>query len=174
VWAELVPVPLVTDVDAVTRPRQEATVQRQEVRLHNRHYYAEALALYDKQRVLVEYDLHIDQMVWVRDLKGRLIAGAELVKTIGVLPMSRLEEGRERRLKGQVKRLEAKVHEAKLRSQTTIDNTAEQVHALEDMGAIDALAAPVFKQYPTVDSPAPATTTGSSDIEIDILTWRDN
>jgi putative transposase len=167
VWAGLVPVPLVLDADAVARPRQEATVQRQEVRLHNRFYYAEALALYDKTRVLVEYDLHVDHKVWVRDLKGRLICEAELAKTIGVLPTSRLEEGRQRRLEGQIKRLENKAHEARLRSQDAI-TLDDQVAGLELLEAVPLLAEPA--QPKAIPLPDQAKKPG---VEIDILTWRD-
>lgn len=181
VFAGLQRVPVHVQHDAVMRPCVQRTVIRQEVRLHGRHYYNEVLMAYDGELLNVEYDLHNDALVWVRDSKGRLICEAELAKTIGVLPSSRLEEQRIKRQEGQLKRLEAKAHEAKLRSLSTVDVTAQQVQALEGMGALAlenkpsaSIAAPFFKQYPTVDSPAPRPTDVDSDIEIDILTWRDN
>ena len=162
VWAELTPVPLELGAEAVMRPSQEATVQRQTVRLHNRFYYHEALALYDGKRMLVEYDLHTDGRVWVYDQKGRLVCEAKLTNTIGVLPTSRLEEQRDRRLQGQLKRLERKVGEAKARRQDAI-TADDQVRAIEELGAGTELPAPS-----TATPPAE----GGDVVDIDILAWR--
>lgn len=167
VWAELTPVALGLDADAVMRPSQQATVQRQTVRLHNRFYFHEALALYDAHKVNVEYDLHHDSKVWVHDAKGRLVCEAKLVNTIGVLPTSRLEEGRDRREKGQVKRLQRKLDEVHARRQDAI-TADDQVKALEDLGT--PLLPPPPPGAPRIASPAPAP---SADvIDIDLLTWR--
>lgn len=155
-WAELVPVAVGMEAQAMVRPREERTVLRQVVTLHGRTYYAEALALYDAQRVHVEYDLHDDRMVWVYDLKGRLVTEAKLTKTISVLPTSRLEEGRNRRLAGQVKRLERKVDEAHARRSDAI-TADDQVKALQDLA-------------PMAHLPLPPT---EPDIEIDLLSWSD-
>lgn len=155
VWNELRPVPVELSMDAIARPRESCTVGRQTVRLHNRFYYAEALALYDAQKVDVEYDLHDDRKVSIYDTKDRLIVEAKLVNKIGVLPTSRLEEGRDRRLQGQLKRLERKVDEAKNRRD-------DPVEATDQFAAIEALR------------PAPALPTpkGNDVIDIDLLTWR--
>lgn len=158
VWAELTPVPVGLEADAVMRPSQEATVQRQTVRLHNRFYFAEALALYDGKRMVVEYDLHKDGKVWVHDQKGRLVCEAKLVNTIGVLPTSRIEEGRDRRAKGQVKRLEKHLAEVHARRADPI--TAEdQARGIETLAAASALPAPA----PQADV-----------IELDLLSWRND
>lgn len=158
VWNELRPVPVELSMDAIARPREECTVGRQTVRLHNRFYYAEALALYDAQKVDVEYDLHHDNRVWVFDKKGRFIVEAKLVNKIGVLPSSRLEEGRDRRLQGQLKRLQRKVDEATRRRDDPVEATGQ-------FDAIDALR-------PTAALPTPPK---SADvIDIDLLTWRND
>ncbi|WP_310627065.1 Mu transposase C-terminal domain-containing protein [Limnohabitans sp.] len=157
VWAELRPVHVETDMDAIARPRQECVVQRQTVRLHNRFYYAEALALYDAQRMDVEYDLHHDSHVWIFDKKGRFVVEAKLNNTIGVLPTSRLEEGRDRRLAGQVKRLERKAQEALARRHNDPITADAQVLAIEQM------AAPAIEQTPPADD---------NGIDIDITDWR--
>lgn len=173
VWAELTPVSVGLDADAVMRPSQQCTVGRQTVRLHNRFYYAEQLALYDGHKVVVEYDLHKDGVVWVHDSKGRLIGEAKLVNTIGVLPTSRLEEQRDKRLAGQLKRLEKHVSEAQLRRADPV--TAEsQVRAIEDLES-RALG---HDAGPTATDPIPPSSTeptapGAGDvIDIDILSWR--
>ena len=147
VWAELAPVPVELDAASIIRPRQEATVRRQEVRLHNRHYFAEALALYDAQRVQVEYDLHDDRAVWVFDDKGRFVVEAALVNRVGVLPISRLEEGRDRRLQGQRKRLERRLAEIQGRraDPVTADAATAGISALETMHAAEAEQLPPAK-----------------------------
>jgi len=157
VWAELRPVPVELDMASIARPREECTVSHQTVRLHNRWYYAEALALYDAQKVDVEYDLHNDARVWIFDKKGRFVAQATLEKTIGVLPTSRLEEGRDRRLQGQLKRLERKVDEARARRNDplTADDQVEGIESLQPL------------------LPPPPPPPSAEVIDINLLSWKD-
>ena len=157
VWAELTPVTVEMSMDAIARPREECTVARQTVRLHNRFYYAEALALFDAQKMDVEYDLHHDSHVWIFDKKGRFIVEARLASTIGVLPTSRLEEGRDRRLAGQLKRLQRKVDEATQRR-------ADPIEASDQFAAINSLN----PSKPVLPAPRPS----GDVIDIDLLTWR--
>lgn len=159
-WAELTPVGVELGMDAIARPREECTVARQTVRLHNRHYYAEALALFDAQKVHVEYDLHDDAYVWVFDTKGRFIVQAKFAGSISVLPTSRIEEGRQRRLQGQLKRLERKADEARARTRDAI--TAES-----QVAAIETLA-------PLLPPPPPPPAPGGQVIDIDITNWRND
>ena len=169
VWRGLQPVRLEMPAQAVLRPRQEATVQRQTVRLHNRFYYHEALALFDAQRVVVEYDLHQDGTVWIHDQKGRALCEARLVNTIGVLPTSRLEEQRDKRLAGQLQRLERKVDEARARREDAI-TAADQVRAIE---ALDAEGpAPLPAARPATPTPriSPPDAAADGD-DIDITDW---
>jgi putative transposase len=141
----------------VGRPHELRSVQRQTVRLHNRTYFHESLALFDAKDVDVEYDLHNDSKVWVFDTKGRFICEAKLTNTIGVLPTSRIEEQRQKRLEGQKKRLHRHLEEAEARAQDAI-TAADVVAGLEHM-------APSTLQLPS----APA----ADVIEIDLLNWRD-
>lgn len=158
VWAGLQRVSVELDVSCLIRPREEVTVGRQTVRLHNRFYYAEALALYDAHRLQAEYDLFDDGRVWLFDAKGRFVTEALLDKTIGVLPTSRLEEGRDRRAAGQVKRLERKLDEVKARRADPI--TAEtQVAAIESLCPALPTAAPVQS---------------AEVFEVDLTTWRND
>lgn len=172
-WAELTPVAVEMGVDVVMRPRETATVQRQTVRLHNRFYFHEALALYDGHGMVVEYDLHDDKRVWVSDTKGRLVCEAKIVKTIGVLPTSRIEEQRDRRLAGQQARLRRHVDEAALRRADPLTADA-QVRAIDEL-AQAALPAPAQVLERSLNKPAPLPTAdagGSEVIDIDILHWR--
>ena len=169
VWAELERVPVSVDMDAVVRPVEARTVRRQTVTLHKRTYYAEALIHYDAQQVHVEYDLHDDRNVWVRTTKGQLIAQATLVETIGVLPTSRLEEQRDKRLRGQVKRLERHVAEAEARRSDPIEADAT-VAAIEAYEPIALDAPDVRPDAATQDNPTKPATEWS----LDITTWKDD
>lgn len=162
VWEGLARVRVELDMSSVVRPREEVTVGRQTVRLHNRFYYAEALALFDSKKLLAEYDLFDDSRVWLFDAKGRFVTEAKLVNTIGVLPTSRLEEGRDRRAAGQVKRLERKLDEVRERRADPI--TADTQFAA--IAAIDALR-------PALPDPGPAAPAASAKVfDIDLTTWR--
>ena len=155
-------------MSSVVRPREEVTVGRQTVRLHNRFYYAESLALFDAKKLQAEYDLFDDSRVWLFDTKGRFVTEALLVNTIGVLPTSRLEEGRDRRAAGQVKRLERKLDEVRLRRDDPI--TAEtQVAGIESLQPATALP-PVNPLSPAAATTAPVQ---SADVfQIDLTNWR--
>lgn len=156
VWEGLTRVSVELDMSSVIRPREEVTVGRQTVRLHNRFYYAESLALFDAKKLQAEYDLFDDSRVWLFDPKGRFVTEALLVNTIGVLPTSRLEEGRDRRAAGQIKRLERKLDEVHQRRADPI--TAEtQVAAIESLRPALPTAAPVQS---------------AEVFEIDLTTWR--
>lgn len=158
-WAELNPVSVGLDASAIARPRAQCTVGRQTVRLHNRMYYAEVLLHYDASKVHVEYDLHHDDRVWVFDTKGRFVTEAKLVNKIGVLPASRLEEGRERRLQGQIKRLERRADEARARRDDplTADDQVEGIESLQ----------------PLLPPPPPPPPPSAEVIDINLLSWKD-
>jgi putative transposase len=163
VWAELVPIAVELDAHVVIRPHETATVTRQTVRLHNRFYFAEMLALYDGKKLTLEYDLHDDKRVWVFDDKGRLITEAKLTGTVGVLPTSRLEEGRDRRAAGQRKRLARKLSEVDARraDPITADSQLHEMPAIKAGGVELLPAAP--KRLPKPSAPA---------VDIDLLNWR--
>ena len=93
----------------------------------------------------------------IRSAQPTCFARPPLSRTWDVLPTSRLEEGRDRRLAGQLKRLQRKVDEATKRRDDPIDAT-------EQVAAIEALR-PAAKALP-----AP---TATADVfEIDLLTWN--
>lgn len=173
VWNELRPVPVEVSMDAIARPRAECTVQRQTVRLHNRFYYAESLALYDAAKVDVEYDLHLDGFVWIFDKKGRFIVEAKMTGTIGVLPTSRLEEGRDRRLQGQIKRLERHASEARARRADPID-AHSQAQALQSLKPAPPAPLELLQALPKT-LPAPGALSSDDDaegdFEIDLTNW---
>lgn len=167
VWAELKPVSVELDMASVVRPREEVTVGRQTVRLHNRFYYADALALFDAHKLQAEYDLFDDSRVWLFDMKGRFITEAKLVNTIGVLPTSRLEEGRDKRAAGQVKRLQRRLDEVAARRDDAI-TAEEQFQAIEGIAAIAGVDALRPALSVVAALPAPA----EDDFKVDLTSWR--
>jgi putative transposase len=137
-WAALERTPVVLEDAAIVRPRETCTVKRWRVRLHNRFYEAPRLTAYVDRQVQVEYCLHDDRRVWIYDLKGRFVAEAPLVEKREWLPQSRVEEGQQRRLKGQHERLQRKVDEAEARSRRPL--------MLADLD--EALDAPIERALP--------------------------
>ena len=120
--------------DALVMPREIRTVKRWRITLHKRTYQAAELAQYNNTKVLVEYSLHKDSEIRVLDEQQRLICIATLVSKVARLPESRIVEGEEKRLNGQVLRLEKKADEMKLRAQPVItvdDSTAALIELTE-------------------------------------------
>lgn len=110
--------------DALIMPREIRTVKRWRITLHKRTYQAPELAQYNGTDVLVEYSLHKDNEIRVLDEQERLICIATLVGKVDRLPDSRIVEAEQKRLNGQVKRLEQHANEKKLRARPVL--TLEQ------------------------------------------------
>ena len=89
------------------RPYVIRKVRRCEIKLFGGIYFNKALTLHHEQEVQVGYDIHDSSQVYVRDLEGRLIctAGIDANKT-DYIPKARIEEAREKRALGRIKRLE--------------------------------------------------------------------
>lgn len=115
-WAQLQRTPLELPQAAIVRPREQRTVERWGVTLHNRLYRATELAEHNGREVIVEYDLHDDARVTIRDLTARFICEASLTDRKPWLPVSRIEEMQQKRLAGQIKRKELKIDEDKARA----------------------------------------------------------
>lgn len=135
IWAGLDRVPVELTSEATIRPREIRTVQKRHIiELHKRTYWHQALGLYEQgTRLIVEYDLHNDSHVWLFEESGRFVCQADLQQTIGIIPQSRLDEQRQKRLAGQQKRLERKLDEAYARAQDSITVT----HQLEQLETIE-------------------------------------
>lgn len=180
-WAGLQAVPLHMDMDAVMRPRALRKVRQRTVELDKRRYFHEVLIAYDGRHVHVEYDLENDAKVWVRDETGRLICEAPLDSVVGVLPISRLEEQRDVRLKATLKRKQLHIDEALRRREDPITHES-QLKALEDMGGmdlnvIDVVPTPVSELIPLARTPRPkpprsvAPAADDDEIRIDLTDW---
>lgn len=108
------PVTLAVDeADRVFRPRVERTVQRGEVRLLNNHYFSGLLEEFHGETVQVAYDIHDAKFVWVYEgATGRFICKAEAgANTAHYMPMSYVEQAREKRADARAQRLQVKLDE---------------------------------------------------------------
>lgn len=109
--------PLALDAETAAdlfRPYEIRQVRRGTVSLGKGVYYHRELDLGDwhGRQVLVGYDIHDPKHVWVRDLEERLICVATLgANRAAYFPKSRVEQARERRERGRLKRLERKAEE---------------------------------------------------------------
>lgn len=114
VWAEKIGAveihPLsAEDRAAMFRPRIERTVARGEIRLFNNVYFAGALTEFHGEVLPVAYDIHDPSQVWVYATDGRFICTAEWnVNKRDYFPTSVVEQAREQRADGRLKRLDAK------------------------------------------------------------------
>lgn len=141
---QLQPNPLHIPVDTLLRPQRQATVRRWEVRLLHRYYRAAELAAYERRKVNVEYDLHEDSRVWIRDDQQRLICVAELVEKTRWAGESAMEDAREKSRRGKLARLERKAEEVNGRHKPLLpaaerrEVDAEQVVEFRQMQAIEA------------------------------------
>nr|WP_199866610.1 Mu transposase C-terminal domain-containing protein [Burkholderia ambifaria] len=101
------------EADRVFRPRVERTVQRGEVRLLNNHYFSGLLEEFHGETVHVAYDIHNAKFVWVYEgATGRFICKAEAgANTAHYMPMSYVEQAREKRADARAQRLQVKLDE---------------------------------------------------------------
>lgn len=139
-WEGLTINPLHLPLDVLMRPRREATVRSWEVRFENRFYRASELAQYERRKVVIEYDIHDDSRVWIRDAKGRLVCEALLVDKKPWAAENVLADRRQRSLRGQHKRLQAHADEASARAGRPITTAA----------MIDALDTPMHAEAPAL------------------------
>ncbi|MCA8183798.1 Mu transposase C-terminal domain-containing protein [Burkholderia vietnamiensis] len=108
------PVMLAADeANRVFRPRVERTVKRGEVQLLNNHYFSGLLEEFHGETVHVGYDIHDAKFVWVYEgATGRFICKAEAgANTAHYMPMSYVEQAREKRADARVQRLQVKLDE---------------------------------------------------------------
>jgi putative transposase len=126
-WATLDRLPLVTENDpdaaemALCWPRARVNVRNCMFVLHGRNYKnREALEAYNGQEMHAEYSVHDDSYVRVLDTAGRLVCLADLVQKTPLLPVSRMEEAKQKREAAQIKRLDNKIKEVEMRARDAI------------------------------------------------------
>jgi putative transposase len=132
------PVPLDTDeADDLFRPYEVRVVRRGLVTWNTNDYFHQSLERYHEARVMVGYDLHQADRVWVRDFDaetgqpGRLICVAEFGgNSQRYIPLTMQQAAEENRTKGKLKRLD-----------------------LKREAALDELRAPMLEHRPTASMP---------------------
>ena len=93
----------------VFRPRTTRTVNRCEIKFINNIYFNRALTEWHGEQVHVAYDINDANVVWVYEPEhGRLICKAEWnANRVDYMPKSTIENARENRVKGRLRRNEA-------------------------------------------------------------------
>lgn len=120
-WAELVPIPPHATVHELKRQVAELTVRRATVTHGRRTYGHPDLIAFNGQKVLLEYDLMVNEVGVIRTLDGRWICDAHLVGRRDAVDTNRLEEKRQASAESTIKRLERKMDEQKARAGRVID-----------------------------------------------------
>lgn len=108
------PIDCVEDWDAedLFRPYEERKVRRGEIELFGNRYFSQELAEYHGDTVCVGYDIHNADRITVRDEDGRLICYAFWnANKRSYFPMTKVEQARQRRADGRLRRLAVKQDE---------------------------------------------------------------
>jgi putative transposase len=101
------------EADDLFRPYEVRTTRRGEIALFGNRYFARDLEHLHGAEVMVGYDLHDPSHVWVRDLEERLVAIAGLdANRTPFFPAPRIEQAREQRARGRLRRIDARREEA--------------------------------------------------------------
>jgi putative transposase len=123
-WNQLVPIPPHATVHELKRQVATLTVRRACVTHGKRAYGHPDLLAFNGEKVLLEYDLMVNEVGIVRTLDGRWICDANLIKRMDALDTTRLEDKRVARAEDAIKRLEKKMQEQKDRAGHVIDADA--------------------------------------------------
>ena len=98
--------------ETLFRPRVERKVIRAEISLFGNRYFSSTLASWHGESVHVGYDIHDPQHIWIYSLAGEFIGKADFNGNAkDYFPKSVLEQGREKRADGRLRRLEVAADE---------------------------------------------------------------
>lgn len=90
-------------------PQEVRVVQRGQVTLRRNVYYSADLQEYNGDRLRVAFDMHNAERVWLFDDDGRYVCHADWNgNRIDYMPVSVIEQAKEKRVAGQIKRLDNK------------------------------------------------------------------
>lgn len=90
-------------------PQVLRTVQRGQVALYNNVYFSSALQEFHGERLRVAFDIHNAERVWLFDDAGRYVCDALWNgNRIDYMPVSMVEQAKEKRVNQQIQRLEIK------------------------------------------------------------------
>jgi len=123
-WRELQPLPPASSVAELKRQAVTLTVRRASVKHGRREYGHSELHAYNHTKVVLEYDLMDNTVGVIRDLSGRWVCDANLIRVIDAVDKTRLDEKREQRAADAIKRLEKKMAEQRARAGIVLDADA--------------------------------------------------
>lgn len=134
------------EADMHFRPQIQRKVRRCEVNLFGNIYFSNDLEAWHDRDVLVAYDIHDANIVWVMTTDHQYICEAKWgANAVSYFPKSFAEQAHETRVKGQRKRVQSRLDK--------IDETATwQIEARADAPIIPLAHAPFIKPMP---EPAP-------------------
>lgn len=157
------------EADDLFRPYEIRTARRAQVQWNTNQYFHEALERYHEQEVMVGYDLHQADKVWVREFDpesgnpGKLICIAIYMGNAQrYIPLTAERKAVEDRNKAAIKRLEdrRRAKEAELDAPYMIDLQPDQVADFIDLSPepqppADPVALAIDNSAAGVDGPAP-------------------
>ncbi|WP_228284638.1 MULTISPECIES: Mu transposase C-terminal domain-containing protein [unclassified Psychrobacter] len=129
---------LVSDAerDDLYRPYVQRKCLRGEINLFGNKYFSRELEQYHGETMLVGYDIHDGSKVWVRDMSQRLVCVAEFeANKKGYFAQSAVDDAREKRAIGQVKRAQVHVDNAleNMRPQRVLEHVQNQMMPTADI-----------------------------------------
>lgn len=145
---------MLTEAEArgVFRPRMERGVARGEISLFNNRYFSSALEEFHGDRVQVAFDIHDASRIWVYDLDGRFICDAEFgANQRHYMPMSYVEQAREKRADARKQRLENKLEEVEAERRGAPALTAQDPNVLNLDGTSSISRAEIERRLGLID-----------------------
>lgn len=151
------------------RPQVLRTVHRGELEVFANRYFSRELEEFHGEQLCVGYDIHDPSFVWVYDDEGRLITRAELDgNKVDYMPKSVIEQARDKRADGRLKRLEVKADEirAERRGSLPIENIIIPGVLNIKRADLAARAEAITVNYTETQAPAPV-----QEIVPDVPAW---
>ena len=159
--------PLNTNISALMMTRK-CVVRRSRITFDKRQYEHPELAKYLSQTVRAQFSKRSDALVRITDLEGRWICDAPIVKRSPNVPDSHLQQIKQKRLEGQIKRKQRQIDEDKKRARLSIDHT-HHLEGLQAAGALDDIDNDVLDHDDTgIDLDLDMTDIKKADAEIHI------
>ena len=153
------------DNEDLFRPYEERKVRRGEIELFGNRYFSKELEQFHGDNVLVGYDIHDADRITVRTEDGQFICYAEWnANKRDYFAKSKIQQAREQRALGRLRRLAAKQHEVheELSPRQVIDHIEEKTVSLDDlkrqklMHELNSLDQPVEQEVIQFKSKSPA------------------
>jgi putative transposase len=118
------------EIGDLFKPMVRVRCRRAQVTVFGNIYYHKTLEHFHGEELLVNYDIHEPKTVWVRDREQRLICEAVWdANKRSYFPVPVIEQARQKRAEGRMKRLEAKAWEVEQERKGVIEAETEAARA---------------------------------------------